>query len=429
MKKFLIILLIAVLAPVSARDIVSVDFKTTPGNVLVESLNERLEWDTLGHADKPIQVNVEKYTLFRFSAEGYKPREESISQKAFNTRDEGPAVWPRSGTFELEPLPSTRLKHNLFRYGWLILVPFPVLAYFLKLRREGRENQERVAYLEKLQEEAQMSKDTVLGQRLGKYLLTRFLGKGGMAAVYRGSPGINPKSGEQVAVKVLSAADDEQSVARFKREVKICQKLIHPNIVALYDWGREGDLIFLAMELMDGGSLEDRIKEGVGYEEALDLFDQVLAGMEFAHSQGVTHRDLKPDNILLNKQGKPKVTDFGLAKLQSIRTVTVTGSVMGTPAYMSPEQIQGEDPSPSMDQYALGVLGYQLFTGSLPFKSEEMMVVITAHLVEEPPDPRTFKEDLPKEMAEILLRMLHKEPEERFRDLSEVRMALRALRS
>jgi hypothetical protein len=416
-------------APATAQEIATIKFEVYPPDARVESLNERLEWDTLGHVNDIIKVDVDKYTLFRFTASGYEPREESISEKAFNTQDGSVGKWPSSGTLELRPLPITRAKQFLLRFGWLLLIPVPLIGVIRRLRREAKEKEDRVAYLEKLQNEAQQSKDTVLGQRLGKYLLTGFLGKGGMAVVYRGVAGTDHKTGEQVAVKVLSSVDDEQTVQRFHREVQICQKLIHPNIVALHDWGQEGDLIYLAMELIQGGSLEAKMKSGIEFPEAVEIFDQILAGMDFAHSQGVTHRDLKPDNIMLTDNDRVKITDFGLAKLQSIRTVTVTGSVMGTPAYMAPEQIQGEEPTPAMDQYALGVLGYQLFTGKLPFESEDMMVVITRHLVEEPPHPKTIKEDLPDEISSILLKMLEKEPDDRFPDLEAVRRALKALKT
>ena len=127
---------------------------------------------------------------------------------------------------------------------------------------------------------------------------------------------------------------------------------------------------------------------------------------------------------MLTKNGRVKIADFGLAKLQDIKTVTVTGTVMGTPTYMAPEQIRDQDPDPSMDQYALGVLGFYLFTGRLPFESEDIMAVITKHLMEDPPHPRTIKDDLPEALCEILLRMLKKEPKERFEDLGAVRREL-----
>ena len=426
---FIILLLSILSTPSMAQlgggrdEVKSIKFNCDPTDAKVYVRNEKAAWELIGRADEPIAFDVKKFDNFKFSAEGYKDREEVIPSKSFNSG----AEWPGWGVLELKPLPLTRAKLLVLRWGWILLVIIPAVAAVRKLRREKLEAQERSAMLEELQAEAMMSKDTVLGQRLGKYLLTKFLGKGGMAAVYRGTSDYSPLSDNQVAVKVLSAVDDEQTVARFHREVQICQKLIHPNIVALHDWGREGELIFLALELVEGGSLEDQLEKGIEFEEALRIFDEVLAGMEFAHSQGVTHRDLKPDNILMTGGGKPKVADFGLAKLQAIKTVTVTGAVMGTPAYMAPEQIQGHDPSPSMDQYALGVMAFQMFTGSLPFEAEDMMVVITKHLIEEPPNPRDRNQEIPQELADLIVRMMQKDPGDRFADLGEVRRALKAL--
>jgi Protein kinase domain len=421
----LLFLVLILFGSCSAQELRRIRFQVSPPNAQVEALNENLEWDRLENKDGIVTVDVSKYTLFRFSAPGYEPREEPIAIKAL--RAEGIARWPSSGTLELKPLPFTRFKLFLLRFGWLFLVALIVAVRVKKLRLQAAEKEQQVEYLEKLQKEAQQSKDTVLGQRIGKYLLTAFLGKGGMAVVYRGTAAKDGRTGEQVAVKVLSADRDEQSILRFKREVKICQKLIHPNIVALHDWGEDGDLVYLAMELIEGGCLEDRLAEFSDVPKALLLFDQILAGTEFAHSQGVTHRDLKPDNILLTENGRPKITDFGLAKLQDIKTVTVTGAVMGTPAYMAPEQIQDEPPSPSMDQYSLGVLGYQLLTGHLPFEAQDMMAVITKHLIEEPPHPKTFNDALSDELCDLLLKMLEKDPNDRFTDLGEVRRALKAL--
>ena len=409
-----------------AGEIVTLKFQCSPADALVEIKNERLEWEVLGKASETLQFEAEKFSLYRFSAPGYKSREESIAVPALRSADKEVAIWPSNGTLDLEPEPLTRLKALVLPVSGLAILGILAIGFVRRKRAEAIEQAERIEYLETIQSEAKATKDSVLGQRLGKYLLTAFLGKGGMAVVYRAVSGKDLKTGEHVAVKVLSAVEDEQTIQRFHREVKICQKLIHPNIVSLYDWGKDEDLIYLAMELIEGGSLEDRLKEGnLSYGEALRIFNEILAGMEFAHAQGVTHRDLKPDNIMLTANNRVKVTDFGLAKLQTIRTVTVSGAVMGTPAYMAPEQIQGQDPDPSMDQYALGVLAYEIFSGQLPFETTDMMAVITKHLIEKPPHPHTVKEDLPDNLCDIIMKMLEKEPSDRFADLGEVRSALR----
>lgn len=402
--------------------VVEVTFHCHPKNAVVEALNEELQWDRLGTADRPLVFNSKKYDNFRFSASGYEPREEIIESRNFHQGE-----YPLGGEIALTPTLSTRAKRAALYLLLFTLLGTPVVGFVRRLKSEKNLAQERLAELQELQTEAMITKDTVLGQRLGRYLLTAFLGKGGMAVVYRATDGPAPRTGNVVAVKVLSALEDEQTVERFRREVQISRKLIHPNIVALYDWGEQAGLIYLALELVEGGSLEDWMKRDLTLSEALRIFDEILAGVEFAHLQGVTHRDLKPDNILMTANGKPKVADFGLAKSLAIKTVTVSGAVMGTPGYMSPDQIQGHEPSPSMDQYSLGVMGFQLFTGKLPFESQDMMALITKHLLEPPPSPRDVRPDLPEELSEILLTMLAKEPSERFAELGAVRACLRPL--
>ena len=319
----LVLILFLSLCHIGTAELVEVTFSCEPADCLVQMRNQKQEWDELGTADKPLKFEAEKISLFRFSAPGYLAREETVARQSFKA-----GTWPSSGSYRLEPDLTTRLKSYLSVFGLVALLAIPVGLMVRKQLKEKKAAQERIAFLEKLQSEADRTRDSVLGQRLGKYLLTAFLGKGGMAAVYRGIAGKDLKTGEQVAVKVLSAVEQEHSIARFRREVQICQKLIHPNIVSLHDWGEDGELIYLVMELVEGGSLEDYLENGVSYQEALRIFDEALAGMEFAHGQGVTHRDLKPDNIMLTKNGRVKIADFGLAKRQDIKTVTVTGKVV-----------------------------------------------------------------------------------------------------
>ena len=322
-----LLILVFLFTGLTSAELVEVQFNCEPADCLVQMRNEKQEWDDLGLAESPLRFEAEKISLLRFSAPGYLPREETVARQSFNA-----GTWPSSGSYQLEPDSFTKMKSYLAVFGVLALLCAPLGLLLRKFLKDKQATQERIAFLEKLQSEADKTRDSVLGQRLGKYLLTAFLGKGGMAAVYRGIAGKDLKTGEQVAVKVLSAVEQEQTIARFRREVQICQKLIHPNIVSLHDWGEDGELIYLVMELVEGGSLEDYVENGVSYQEAMRLFDETLAGMEFAHGQGVTHRDLKPDNIMLTKNGRVKIADFGLAKLQDIKTVTVTGTVMGTPA-------------------------------------------------------------------------------------------------
>ncbi len=399
----------------------TVTFNCWPPHTKVYMMNDMADENYVGPANEPLSFKAPKFMEFRFRAAGYQSITMALSEKELNSgvyplrgqKISLSAGWPLKGAFTLVFL------------GIVAAVARPIVR---RLRVLEEKKEEQVAFFDELKSKAVVSKDTALGQRLGNYLLTGFLGKGGMAVVYRGVTGDDHKTGEHVAVKVLSATDDESTVERFKREVQICQKLFHPNIVALHDWGMNDELIYLALELVDGGTLEDRITEGgLPIPEGLRIFDEILAGMEFAHAQGVTHRDLKPDNIMMTKSGKVKISDFGLAKVRNIKTVTVTGAVMGTPAYMAPEQIQGEPPSASMDQYALGVVAFQIFTGRLPFECEDMMQTITKHLIEEPPSPRVYNAALSDELCELILTMLEKEPAKRYADLTDVRLALKTL--
>lgn len=397
-------------------------FKCSPGHAKIFRTNEKADLDYLGPANEELLITTGKYQEITITAFGYEKKVITLGPKDLN-----PDVYPVGGdVIELKSTLMTKAVFVLLGLGVVGLLAQPIRARLQRLKALEAEKEEQIAFFDELKDKATVSKDTVLGQRLGKYLLTHFLGKGGMAVVYRGVTG-DHKTGEHVAVKVLSAVDDGKTVERFKREVQICQKLFHPNIVALHDWGMNDELIYLALELVEGGTLEDRIEWEVGLplNDGLRIFDEILAGMEFAHAQGVTHRDLKPDNIMMTKNGKVKIADFGLAKLQNIKTVTATGAVMGTPAYMAPEQIQGEPPSPSMDQYALGVVAFQIFTGYVPFDCEDMMQTITKHLIEPAPNPKDFNETLPDGLCQMILRMLEKSPSDRFADLTEVRRFLR----
>lgn len=416
-KALLLVALVAL--PAAAQQTVEVKFNLIPADAKVELLNENASWHALGTADQPLVFEVEKKSVFRFSADGYVPVEEPIMRESLLTNK----AWPSHGSLELEP--DSLLVVVVYyakKYWWLGFLPFLYLGW----RRRELSKDQRLQYLENLQVEAEMSRDEIMGQKLGPYRLTELIGKGGMAVVYLAT---REDDSEQVplAVKILSAEDKEQAQGRFQREVKVCQKLIHPNIVALHDWGSQADLLYLVMEYLGGGSLSEVLAKKPAHEELFRLFDEILAGVEFAHKMGIAHRDLKPENIMLTSSGTPKIMDFGLAKGHYLETVTVTGTILGTPSYMSPEQISGEEPSPAMDQYALGVLGFRMFTGRLPFEGADMMSVITKHLIEEPPTPTALNPEVPQELSDIIIRMLAKKPEDRFRDLGTVRAALKLL--
>lgn len=265
-----------------------------------------------------------------------------------------------------------------------------------------------------------------------RYELRESIGEGGMGMVYKGH---DLQKDRAVALKVLhkDISDDERTVRRFFSEARVLSSLAHPNIIELYDFGRldEGPL-YIAMELLEGNPADELIKRGpMPIEQALDIIDQSAAALAEAHLQGVIHRDLKPANIFVTEKpdGTRHVTvlDFGIAKIAgSGQNLTATGKVMGTPSYMAPEQIRGEEPDPRTDIYALGAMGYELLAGKPPFMADGPIAVLFMHL-ERPPEPldrvKTY-EPVSRELAEAMDQLLAKDPAERPRNMHEVRKLL-----
>jgi len=248
-----------------------------------------------------------------------------------------------------------------------------------------------------------------------------------MATVYRALPIDARDSSEVVAVKVMrrELVHDAEMSNRFQRETKVTAALDHPNIVRVADFGEHDGIAYLAMEWMEGGTLRDKTQSKVvALEDVWDALSPLCSAVHYAHTQGVVHRDLKPENIMVTLAGVLKVTDFGLARSGSADKITATGAVMGTPAYMAPEQIQGDLPAPAMDQYAIGIIAFELLTGRLPFEECDPVQLIFKTLMEEPFPPSRFRQ-LPEGVDEAILRMLEKQPEQRYPNLEEASLCLR----
>lgn len=265
--------------------------------------------------------------------------------------------------------------------------------------------------------------------RVGRYEILSLVGRGAMGVVYRAR---DPLIGREVALKRVSLSDllpEDQRVEfkeRFFREARAAGNLRHPNIVTVYDVGESEGVPYMAMEYLSGGSLSALMKAGpVGLERAASIARQVALGLHYAHSRGIVHRDIKPDNILLDGEGRAVVTDFGAAHLQSSE-LTRTGEVLGTPHYMSPEQILGEELDGRSDLFSLGVVLYLMVTGRRPFKGDTISA-ICYHIVHSPPEPVPEGMRLPPAAAPVLDRMLSKRREERYRDGEEVARALETL--
>ena len=276
------------------------------------------------------------------------------------------------------------------------------------------------------------------GTEVGGYVIESVLGTGGMGVVYAAR---QPRIHKRVAIKVLSPAfcGDPAAVARFEQEALLVNEIGHPSIVDAIQFGELPDKrSFIVMELLQGESLGTRLERGpLTASETVEILDTVCDGLAAAHEKGVIHRDLKPDNIfLVDSRGKKgvKLLDFGLAKLAGKGGdtglgihKTKSGILVGTPAYMSPEQARGKPVDARTDIYALGVLAYKMLTGALPFKAENAMDLIVMHLNAPPPPPQKLVPDTPPELSRLVVRMMAKQPEQR-PSLAEIRKAFAELR-
>lgn len=266
-------------------------------------------------------------------------------------------------------------------------------------------------------------------QQLGKYQLGQLLGQGGMGAVYRS---FHPVLNQPVAVKVMqnTLAADPQAQQRFLREAQVVAGLAHPNIVNIFDVDIQDGRPYIVMEYLDAGSLADRLQAGpLTLAAALQLAAPLADALEYAHQRGLVHRDLKPANVLLRPDGSPVLADFGLARpvqADSAAQITATGAVMGTLAYMAPEQFSGQPTDARADIYSFGVMLYEMLTGRLPFTGDSAQIMY-GHLQQPPPSLRVARPDLPDSIEQLVQRMLSKDPAWRPQRMAEVASALRAI--
>jgi serine/threonine protein kinase len=262
----------------------------------------------------------------------------------------------------------------------------------------------------------------------GRYRLERRLGVGGMATVQLA---FDTRLERRVAVKLLAEhlADDGNFVNRFRREALAAARLVHPNIVQVFDFGLDDSTHrnFIVMEFVDGPSCAEILREQgtLAPNEAVDVLAQACRGLDYAHRNGVVHRDVKPGNLLRSDEGMVKLADFGIAKAAEDSDITKVGSVLGTASYLAPEQARGEPAGPASDLYALGVVAYQLLAGRLPYDAASLTDL--ARLQESGPPPRLDELDpeIPRALAAAVARALHRDPEHRYADAAEMETALR----
>jgi serine/threonine-protein kinase len=260
----------------------------------------------------------------------------------------------------------------------------------------------------------------------GKYRITRLIGSGGMSNVYRG---VEIASKRVVAIKVLKDefSSDAEFVRRFQREAQAVLNLSHENIVSLIDVGKDGDIYYIVLEYIDGETLKDMIrrKTRIGYKQATTLACQILDGLEHAHDKGIVHRDIKPQNILINYKGKPKIADFGIARDVQSSTVTFSGnSIVGSVHYLSPEQARGEQVGPQSDIYSMGIMLYEMVLGKVPFYGDTTVSIALKHLNEEITPPVQLDPDIPRSLSDIILKATSKKPENRYASAKDMRTDL-----
>ncbi|MEO8012109.1 MAG: serine/threonine-protein kinase, partial [Dokdonella sp.] len=265
-------------------------------------------------------------------------------------------------------------------------------------------------------------------QEIPGYEMISELGEGGMATVFLA---IQHSLDRKVAIKIMrrelrsSSGPMPEFERRFLLEGRTMAKLPHRNIVAVYDIVTREDVAYISMEYLEGGTLSERMRQGLLLGEAIGVVVQLANALDYAHRHGVIHRDLKPSNVMFRDDLTPVLTDFGIAKQSDVMAsrITQTGLVLGTPTYMSPEQASGRDTDGRSDQYALGILFYELITGQPPFTGENPMNVLMGHALQPPPP-------LPADLAPlqpVFDRMLAKKPDERFANLTDFTRALRGL--
>ena len=267
--------------------------------------------------------------------------------------------------------------------------------------------------------------------QLGRYNIIGELGQGAMGTVYKA---VDPLIDRVVAIKTinLSLALDEKDEyeSRFYQEAKAAGRLSHPNIVTIYDVGKSGEIAYIAMEFLQGRELRDILNDGkrMPVEQVINVVAQVAQGLAYAHEHGIVHRDVKPSNIMVVREGHVKITDFGIARMASAAVRTQTGMVLGSPKYMSPEQVVGKLTDQRSDIFSLGVVLYEMLTGQAPFAGENVNAIMYQTLNSVPPPPSSLSPNVPEMLNFIVAKALAKKLEHRYQDTKEFAADLYACR-
>src|ERR1019366_4356554 len=268
--------------------------------------------------------------------------------------------------------------------------------------------------------------------QLGRYEILSELGQGAMGVVYKA---IDPLIDRVVAIKTINlglALDEkEEYEGRFYQEAKAAGRLSHPNIVTIFDLGKSGDVAYIAMEFLQGRELRDILNDSqtLPVADVLSIVSQVAHGLAYAHEHGIVHRDVKPSNVMVGADGHVKITDFGIARMESASVRTQTGMVLGSPKYMSPEQVMGKLIDQRSDIFSLGVMLYEMLTGRAPFVGENVNAIMYQTLNSIPPPPGSLNTDVPDMLNFIVAKALAKGLEDRYQSAKELADDLRACRN
>lgn len=262
----------------------------------------------------------------------------------------------------------------------------------------------------------------LIGKRIsGRYKILKVIGGGGMANVYLAHDMILDRD---VAVKILRLdfADEDEFIRRFQREAQSATSLAHPNIVNIYDVGEEGNIYYIVMEYVDGMTLKQYIQQNhpISVEKTLNIMQQLTSALSHAHYNHIIHRDIKPQNILIDHEGTVKITDFGIAMALSATSITQTNAVLGSVHYLSPEQARGGMATKKSDIYSLGIVMFELLTGRLPFSGESAVSIAIKHLQSETPSPKRWNPDIPQSVENIVLKATAKDPFLRYNNVDEM---------
>jgi serine/threonine-protein kinase len=258
-----------------------------------------------------------------------------------------------------------------------------------------------------------------------RYQVMRELGRGGMGIVFQA---YDKQLNEPVAIKILSPflSNDSEALERLKREVSAARRVTHSNVIRIHDIGETKGLHYVSMEYFPGDNLKDYLRRNrnLSFMQAYQIASQICEGVEAAHRQGVVHRDLKPQNVIIDARNQIKIIDFGLAHSAHLKGMTATGLIMGTPEYMSPEQVSGTKVDERTDMYSLGVILYELFTGRVPFTGDSAIAIGFMQMKDPPPPPTGVNPQLSPQIEAVILRALEKDPVRRYQTIAELRSDL-----